>query len=191
MAIQSSSLVFGLGPAGTGKTFIAAMMAADALAEKRVERVIVTRPVVEAGESLGYLPGTQEEKFDPYFAPVRQVFERRLGKSRVDYLVKHKIIETMPLAYMRGHTFENCFVLFDEAQNATKTQMKLFLTRVGEYSTVVVNGDVKQRDISKADGLEDAIHRLQKIPGVKVVQFEASDIVRSGLVQRIVQAYEV
>jgi phosphate starvation-inducible PhoH-like protein len=190
LAIESSQLVFGLGPAGTGKTWCAAALAAEALAEKRVKRVIVTRPVVEAGESLGYLPGTAEEKFDPYFRPVRDVFNRRLGGSHVDYLVRKKTIETMPLAYLRGVTFEDAFVLFDEAQNATKGQMKLFLTRIGDRCKIVVNGDIRQRDVAGAEGLEDAVHRLGKIKGVRICEFGQGDVVRSGLAAKIVAAYE-
>lgn len=190
LAIESAQVVFGLGPAGTGKTFCAAAIMAEALAAKKVKRIIITRPVVEAEESLGFLPGTVEEKFDPYFLPVRKILDRRLGASHVDYLIKKKTIETLPLAFMRGHTFEDAFVLFDEAQNATAKQMKLFLTRIGDRCKVVVNGDVSQRDIANIDGLEDAVRRLSKIKGVRVCQFEAVDIVRSGMALKIVQAYE-
>jgi phosphate starvation-inducible PhoH-like protein len=189
-AIRSSVVTFGVGPAGTGKTYIATCEAAEALKSRQVRKIIVTRPAVEAGEELGFLPGSLEEKFDPYFRPVKAILEARLGKSQVEYMVKRGTIEALPLAYMRGHTFDNCFVLFDEAQNASSVQMKLFLTRVGNHSKVVVNGDIRQRDIPNANGLEDAVHRTRSIGGVSVVNFTKADIVRSGISQRIVEVYE-
>lgn len=189
-AIQSSQLIFGIGPAGTGKTYIASVLAADALAEHRVKRLIVTRPALEAGESLGYLPGTLNEKFDPYFWPVREVLNRRLGTTFVDYLIKRKQVEVMPLAYMRGVTFRECFVIFDEAQNATPFQMKMFLTRIGEHSKVVVNGDLRQSDLVGQNGLSEASRLLYGVKGVRAVEFTREDIVRSGLTARIVEAYE-
>jgi phosphate starvation-inducible PhoH-like protein len=190
LAMKESVVTFGVGPAGTGKTYLAAAMAAQALLEKRVSKILITRPAVEAGEELGFLPGTLEEKFDPYFRPVRDILARRLGRGHFDYLVKRKVIEALPLAYMRGHTFSNAFVLFDEAQNATATQMKLFLTRIGNSSKVVVDGDLRQRDVAGANGLEDAMSRLSRLKGVRVVEFTRDDIVRSGIAQRIVEAYE-
>lgn len=190
LGIQSSIITFGIGPAGTGKTYIATCMAADAIRAKQVSKILITRPAVEAGEELGFLPGTLEEKFDPYFRPVRDILAKRLGPAKFEYMVKHKQIEALPLAYMRGHTFDNCFVLFDEAQNASVAQMKLFLTRIGNYSKVVINGDLRQRDLPDARGLEDAIARLQDINGVSVVEFTREDIVRSGIAQKIVEAYE-
>jgi len=188
-AIAQNPLVFGLGPAGTGKTFIAASLAADAIAARKISKVIVTRPVIEVGERLGFLPGTLQEKFDPYFQPVWHVFVKRLGEGFAEYLMRKKVIEVVPLAYMRGYTFDHAFVIFDEAQNATKMQMKMFLTRIGERSRVIVNGDLEQVDLPGADGLADAVTRLRDVRGVEVVQFGPEDIVRSGLVQRIVQAY--
>ncbi len=189
-AIKENPLVFGVGPAGTGKTYIAACLAAEAIRDKRVERVIVTRPVVETGESLGFLPGTMSEKFEPYFAPVKRVFERQLGATFVDLLVKRKRLEIMPLAYMRGHTFDDSFVIFDEAQNASFMQMKMVLTRIGERSRVVINGDPEQIDLRGADGLVDAVQRVGHLRGVKVVKFDVDDVVRSGLTYRILQTYQ-
>jgi phosphate starvation-inducible protein PhoH and related proteins len=189
-SIDRNVLTFGLGPAGTGKTYVAAAKAAEALAQKRVSKVIVTRPVVEAGENLGFLPGELEEKFDPYFKPVRAVFEKHMGKGRTEYCLKHGVIEVLPLAYMRGHSFEDAFVIFDEAQNASKVQMKLFLTRLGNDSTAVVNGDLRQRDISAATGMEDALSKLCDVHGVGCVEFTRADVVRSGFVQDVVDAYE-
>jgi phosphate starvation-inducible PhoH-like protein len=189
-AIRSSIITFGVGPAGTGKTYIATCEAAQALKDRQVSKIIVTRPAVEAGEELGFLPGSLEEKFDPYFRPVKGILEARLGKSQVEYLIKRGTIEALPLAYMRGHTFDNAFVLFDEAQNASVVQMKLFLTRVGNHSRVIVNGDVRQRDIPTAAGLEDAMSRCARLRGVSIVEFTRKDIVRSGISQSIVEAYE-
>ena len=189
-SIDRNVLTFGIGPAGTGKTYVAAAKASEALVQKRVSKIIVTRPVVEAGENLGFLPGELEEKFDPYFKPVRAVFEKHLGKGRTEYCLKHGVIEVLPLAYMRGHSFDDCFVIFDEAQNATEVQMKLFLTRLGNESKAVVNGDLRQRDIASAKGLEDALDRLCLVRGVGCVEFTRVDIVRSGFVQDVVDAYE-
>lgn len=188
-AIRSSKLVFGLGPAGTGKTYIAGALAAEFLEGGRVEKIIVTRPAVEAGESLGFLPGELEEKYEPYIAAFRDVLNERLGKTYVDYLLKTGRIEAQPFAYMRGRTFKNAMVILDEAQNATAEQMKLFLTRIGEGCTVVVDGDESQTDIGKS-GLLDAVARLSYIPSVKVVKFGNQDIVRSGLVQEVIEAYQ-
>jgi phosphate starvation-inducible PhoH-like protein len=189
-AIKSFKLIFGLGPAGTGKTYIAGAMAAQALQNQRVERIIITRPAVDAGESLGFLPGELEEKYEPYIQPFRDVLNERLGPSAVENLMKNGRIESAPLAYMRGRTFKNAFVILDEAQNTTPEQMKLFLTRIGEGCTVIVNGDETQSDIRGASGLTDAVARVTWIPAVKVVRFEKKDIVRSGLVQEIVESYE-
>jgi phosphate starvation-inducible PhoH-like protein len=189
-SINRNILTFGIGPAGTGKTYVAAAKASEAIMNKSKQKIIITRPVVEAGESLGFLPGELEEKFDPYFAPVKKVFEKFLGKGRLGYCIKNKIIEVMPIAYMRGHSFDDCFVIFDEAQNATATQMKLFLTRIGENTTAVVNGDLNQRDIEYADGLEDAMARVGGLYGVETVHFTQEDVVRSGFVQSVVRAYE-
>jgi phosphate starvation-inducible PhoH-like protein len=189
-AIRSNPLTFGIGPAGTGKTWIAASIASQLLEDREVDRIIVTRPAVEAGEELGHLPGELSEKWAPYFAPVRHVLERRLGKGAVEMYLKSERIVIMPLAYMRGHTFQNSFVLLDEAQNTTPSQMKLFLTRIGEGSRIAVDGDLSQRDIRGPSGLTDALGRVRHLPGVGVVKFDRSDVVRSGLVQQIVEAYQ-
>ena len=189
-SIDRNILTFGIGPAGTGKTYVAAAKAAQALLDKQISKIVITRPVVEAGEALGFLPGELEEKFEPYFKPVRAIFEKFLGKGRLEYCIKNKIIEVLPMAYMRGHSFDDTFVIFDEAQNASKVQMKLFLTRLGESSRAVVNGDLCQRDLPSARGLEDAISRLHRIQGVQVIEFTRDDIVRSGFVQDVVDAYE-
>jgi phosphate starvation-inducible PhoH-like protein len=190
-AIKSFELVFATGPAGTGKTWICGALAAQALSEGVIDKIIITRPAVEAGESLGFLPGEIEDKFDPFLQPFRDVLNERLGKSYVEYLMKMGRIEAAPLAYMRGRTFKRAFVILDEAQNTTPNQMKLFLTRIGAECKVVVNGDTRQKDIHGTSGLEDAIRRVSHIPSVKCVGFSRKDVVRSGLVQEIVEAYEV
>lgn len=186
--IDSKDLIFALGPAGTGKTFIAGAMAAQMLLRGDVEQIIITRPAVEAGEKLGALPGEKEDKYGPYIAAFRDVLNQRLGKGHVDYLIKTGRIVGEPFAYMRGKTFRNAVVILDEAQNATKTQMKLFLTRIGENCKVIVDGDADQADI-RDSGLEDAVKRLSFIPQVGVIEFNKDEIVRSGLVSEIVQAY--
>lgn len=189
-AMKASSIVLATGPAGVGKTFMAAAFAAQELLAKRIDHILVTRPAVEAGESLGFLPGELDEKFDPYLQPFKDVFYRRIGKSHTEALIKSGKIEATPLGYLRGRTFRNSVVILDEAQNTTPKQMKMFLTRIGENCTVIVNGDIKQMDIDGPSGLADAVHRITKIPGVTLIQFDKSDIVRSGIVQAIVEAYE-
>lgn len=189
-SIQHNNLTFALGPAGTGKTYIAAAHAADLLREKKIEKFIITRPAVEAGESLGFLPGEMEEKFEPYFAPVRDILAERLGSGHLEALLRNKRIEVKPLAFMRGSTFKNAFVLLDEAQNTTPAQMKLFLSRIGEHAKLSVNGDLKQMDIRGKSGLYDAVQRCSHINQVGVIRFDRSDIVRSGIAQAIVEAYE-
>jgi phosphate starvation-inducible PhoH-like protein len=188
-AINSFALTFATGPAGTGKTYVAASLAAAALKAGRVEQIILTRPAVEAGENLGFLPGELEDKFDPYMQPFLDVLNRKLGKSYVEYLMKNEKILAVPLAYMRGRTFRDSFVILDEAQNTSTVQMKMFLTRIGENCKVVVNGDVDQQDTAGDSGLTDAIRRCSWIPTVKTVEFTRADIVRSGLVQDIVESY--
>lgn len=189
-SLRTNILTFGLGPAGTGKTYVAVAEAATLLQQKQVEKVIITRPAVEAGESLGFLPGELEEKFDPFFAPVRAIFEERLGSGHLEALLRNKRIEVKPLAYMRGITFKDAFVILDEAQNTTPQQMKLFLTRIGEGSKIAVNGDLKQTDIPGLSGLADAVNRCHQIKSVGTIRFDKSDIVRSGIAQAIVEAYE-
>jgi len=189
-SIKSHLVTFGVGPAGTGKTYVCGALAAEAISKKETEKIVVTRPVCEAGENLGFLPGEIEDKFAPYFQPFKDVLEERLGKCHVEGLQKAGRIETAPLAYMRGRSFKNCWVILDEAQNCTPTQMKLFLTRIGENCTVIVNGDYSQRDQKGDCGLLDAMTRLNHLPQCNVIDFEREDIVRSGLVQQIVEAYE-
>lgn len=189
-AIKSHTITFATGAAGTGKTYIAGAMAAQWLESKRVDRIIITRPAVEAGESLGFLPGELEEKFDPYLQPFRMVLEERLGKAKVEYLIKSKFVEAIPLGYLRGRTFKNAFVILDEAQNTTPKQMKMFLTRIGHDTTVVVNGDDGQIDIQGQSGLTDAIRRIGFIPQVSHVKFTRDDVVRAGIVSEIIQAYD-
>lgn len=188
-AIKNFKLIFATGDAGTGKTWLATALAAQALDNQRTRQVILTRPAVEAGESLGFLPGEIEEKFEPYLQPFKQVLYERLGKGRAECMIKNGKIQAIPLAYLRGMTFNNCIVILDEAQNTTPTQMKMFLTRIGENCTVIVNGDISQTDIRGRTGLEDAIERVEFLPSVKVIKFTKDDIVRSGLVQEIVEAY--
>jgi phosphate starvation-inducible PhoH-like protein len=190
-SIKVNQLTFGMGPAGTGKSYVAAVMAADMLKEDNRKRLIITRPAVEAGESLGFLPGEMDEKFDPYFAPIRQVLEERLGTGHLEAFLQNGRIQALPLAYMRGHTFKDCIVILDEAQNTTPVQMKLFLTRIGEYSKIIVNGDLQQTDIRGKNGLKDALSRVRNLKSVGIAEFTRKDIVRSGLVQEIVEAYEV
>ena len=188
-AMNIFQLVFATGPAGTGKTWLCAATAARLLDEGKISKIVITRPAVEAGESLGFLPGEKEEKFDPYLVPFLGVFHERLGKSFTDYLIKTGRIEAAPLAYMRGRTFDRCFVILDEAQNTSPVQMKMFLTRIGEDCHVVVNGDLEQKDIQGKSGLQDAVERVTFIPSVKHVQFTDADVVRSGLCAEIVNAY--
>lgn len=190
-AIKNHCLTFGIGPAGTGKSYCAGALAAEALESGRIERIILTRPAVEAGEQLGFLPGEVEEKYAVYIEAFRDILNERLGRGVVDYCLRHGRIVGAPLAYMRGKTFSNnTFVILDEAQNTTPAQMKMFLTRIGENSRVVINGDIRQSDIRGPNGLQDAIERVRGLPGVYVHAFERADIVRSGLVRHILDRYE-
>lgn len=186
--IDNNTITFGIGPAGTGKTFVAAMAAARAFKNKEVDRIIITRPVVEAGEQLGFLPGDLSEKYGPYVQPFLEALSKCMGSGQVEALVAHKKIEFLPLAFMRGHSWDNAFVVLDEAQNVTKAQMKLFLTRVGQGTKVVIDGDVTQKDIP-VDGLDDALERLAKVSSVGIHFFTDADIVRSGIVRDIIKAY--
>ena len=189
-ALRDREMVLCAGPAGTGKTWLCGALAAQALDQGVIDKIIITRPAVEAGESLGFLPGELEDKFDPFLQPFRDVLNERLGKSFVEYLIKTGRIEAAPLAYMRGRTFKNAYVILDEGQNTSPMQMKMFLTRIGQNCKVVVNGDMSQKDISGKSGLEDAVNRLSFIPSVKHVRFTKDDVVRSGLVGEIVKAYD-
>lgn len=189
-AMKQFVLTFATGPAGTGKTWMCAALAAQLLEAGQIDKIIITRPAVEAGESLGFLPGELEEKFDPYLQPFRDVLNERLGKSYVELLIKRGRIEAAPLAYMRGRTFTDTFVILDEAQNTTPEQMKMFLTRIGQGCKVVVNGDTTQKDIKGASGLQDAVNRVTWIPSVKHIHFTREHVVRSGFVQEVIESYE-
>ncbi len=190
LAIKSNKLTFGIGPAGTGKSYCAGAVAAEELENRRVEKIIISRPAVEAGENMGFLPGDLHEKFDPYFDAFRDCLNERLGKGVVECGLKNDRIVVSPLAYLRGKTFNDAFVVLDEAQNCTMAQLKMFLTRIGENCRVVVNGDIRQSDIGSKSGLKDAVDRLGHLDSVYVHQFEHDDIVRSGLVKDIIQCYE-
>lgn len=187
-AIKHNDIVFGVGSAGTGKTYVAAAYAASQLFHRKIEKIILTRPNVEVGASLGFLPGTLEEKYQPYLEPFDSVFSKMLGKGFYEYALKNKTIDPRPLGFMRGATFENSIILFDEAQNATKSEFKMFLTRVGKNCKIIISGDPSQSDISNS-GLDDAVNRLEGIEGIDVVEFLDSDIVRSKLCKQIIIAY--
>ncbi len=191
-AISAGDLVVVIGPAGTGKTFLAAAAALKALKAGLVKRIILTRPIVEAGEKLGFLPGDVSEKVHPYLKPLHDAFYTLLGPERFRTLREDEIIETVPLAYMRGRTLENAFIILDEAQNTMPEQMKMFLTRMGTGSKAVITGDITQIDLKEKDrsGLVLIKDILKKVPAVKIVCFGNSDVVRHPLVKEIVQAYE-
>ncbi len=191
-AIARHDINFGIGPAGTGKTYLAVAMAVDALNDSRVQRLVLVRPAVEAGEKLGFLPGDLSQKVDPYLRPLYDALYEMLGIDRVTKLVERNVIEIAPLAYMRGRTLNDSFVILDEAQNTTIEQMKMFLTRIGFGSVAVVTGDVTQTDLPRhiASGLRDAIEVLRDVDGISFTFFTAKDVVRHPLVQRIVRAYE-
>jgi len=189
--IVTHDLSFGIGPAGTGKTYLAVACAVQALADKEVGRIVLARPAVEAGERLGFLPGDIGQKVDPYLRPLYDALYEMLGFERVGKLVERGVIELAPLAYMRGRTLNEAFVILDEAQNTTVGQMKMFLTRIGFGSRVVINGDVTQVDLPKGtqSGLTHAGSVLSRVEGVSVTEFNSRDVVRHPLVQRIVEAY--
>ncbi|MBT8114505.1 MAG: PhoH family protein [Arenicella sp.] len=191
-AIDKADVVFGIGPAGTGKTYLAVAKAVDALINDEVSRIVLVRPVVEAGENLGFLPGDIGQKIDPYLRPLYDALYELLGFERVTRLIEKNSIELAPLAYMRGRTLSDAFVIMDEAQNTTVAQMKMLLTRTGFGSKVVITGDVSQVDLPKGtySGLKHALALLNKVRGIRVVKFNSKDIVRHPLVQRIVDAYE-
>lgn len=191
-AIERNDLVFGVGPAGTGKTYLAVAMAVSALINKMVSRIILTRPAVEAGERLGFLPGTLQEKIDPYLRPLYDALYDMLDSERVEKLLERNVIEVAPIAFMRGRTLNDSFIILDEAQNSTPEQMKMVLTRQGFNSKMVVNGDITQIDLPNArrSGLIEATEVLRGVQGISFVQFDEKDVVRHSLVQRIVKAYE-
>ncbi len=191
-AIEQNDMTFGIGPAGTGKTYLAVAMAASALMAKKVERIILVRPAVEAGERLGFLPGSLQEKVDPYLRPLYDALYDLLDKERVDKMLEKGIIEVAPLAFMRGRTLSNAFIIMDEAQNTTNEQMKMFVTRLGMNSKAVITGDLTQIDLPnpKRSGLLEALNVLNGVEGVSFCHFEDKDVVRHNLVQRIVRAYD-
>jgi phosphate starvation-inducible PhoH-like protein len=191
-AMYDNDLCFALGPAGTGKTYIAVAMAAYMFMNKKVERIILSRPAVEAGEKLGFLPGDMKEKLDPYMRPLYDALFDMMPADRVQEAIENGEIELAPLAFMRGRTFSNAFVILDEAQNTTRTQMKMFLTRMGERSRMVITGDHTQIDLPKdiKSGLTDCIPKVEGIPGIDVVRFSDGDVVRHPLAAKIIKAYD-
>ncbi|MBL0388352.1 PhoH family protein [Tumebacillus sp. ITR2] len=191
-AIKKKDIVFGVGPAGTGKTYLAVVMAVQALKKNEVKRIVLTRPAVEAGENLGFLPGDLQEKVDPYLRPLYDGLYDVLGQENTTKYMERGLIEVAPLAYMRGRTLEDCFVILDEAQNTTPEQMKMFLTRLGFGSKMVVTGDVTQIDLprGKQSGLNSAIKVLQNVGDLSFIFLSEQDVVRHHLVQKIIQAYD-
>lgn len=187
-AIKHNHIIFGLGSTGTGKTYIPAAYAASELYHKRIDKIIITRPNIEVGRSLGFLPGTLDEKFLPYLKPFEKVFKKFLGTGFYEYALKNKSIDPQPIGFMRGDTFEDCIVLVDEAQNITVSEMKMLLTRIGHNCKMIFSGDTSQADIPDS-GLDDAAGRLENIEGVEIVEFLDSDIVRSKLCKSIILAY--
>lgn len=191
-AIEKNDVVFGIGPAGTGKTFLAVVCAVAAFKKGEVSKIVLTRPAVEAGESLGFLPGDLKEKVDPYLRPIYDSLYSILGTNTTDHLMERGVIEVAPLAYMRGRTLDDAFVILDEAQNTTDAQMKMFLTRLGFNSKMIVNGDMTQVDLPgrQRSGLIDAQHILKNINQIKFIHFSANDVVRHPVVAKIISAYE-
>ncbi|WMX71952.1 PhoH family protein [Lactococcus cremoris] len=190
-SVKQHDIVFGIGPAGTGKTFLAVVMAVQALRNGQVKRIILTRPAVEAGESLGFLPGDLQEKVDPYLRPVYDALFQILGKTATERMMERGVIEIAPLAYMRGRTLDDAFVILDEAQNTTSMQMKMFLTRLGFNSKMIVNGDISQIDLPNKvkSGLIDAKDKLGHVNAIDFVYFMAKDVVRHPVVAEIIKAY--
>ena len=191
-AVRKHELTLAVGPAGTGKTYLAMAMAVVALKAKEVERIVLTRPAVEAGEKLGFLPGDMTQKGDPYLRPLYDALHELMGADSYQRLAERGTVEVAPLAFMRGRTLSDAFIILDEAQNATSEQMKMFLTRLGANSRCIVTGDVSQTDLpkDKKSGLVEAVNVLRNVEGVAIVELTARDVVRHELVQRIVQAYE-
>ena len=191
-ALKENDIVIALGPAGTGKSFLAVSVAVTLLMEKKIERVILSRPAVEAGEKLGFLPGDMKEKVDPYLRPLYDALYELFGADKIDKKIETGEIEIAPLAFMRGRTLKNCFAILDEAQNATKTQIKMFLTRIGENSKLVVNGDPSQIDLINKEnsGLTKSKNILKNLKEIKIVEFDHNDVVRHPLVSKIISAYQ-
>lgn len=190
-SIYKNDIVFAVGPAGTGKTYTAVALAVRALRNKEIKRIILTRPAVEAGENLGFLPGDLKEKVDPYLRPLYDALDDMIPVEKLKYMLENRIIEVAPLAFMRGRTLDNCFVILDEAQNATDMQMKMFLTRMGPTAKFIVTGDITQIDLPKKQqsGLNTAIKLLDNIEGIDVIYLTGSDVVRHKLVKSILSAY--
>lgn len=190
-AIEQNPITFGIGPAGTGKTFLAMATALKALSEKRVDRIVLTRPAVEAGEALGFLPGELQEKILPYLIPLYDAMHSMLGKEATDRLIEKGVVEIAPLAYMRGRTLSNAFIILDEAQNTTREQMMLFLTRLGDRSRMVITGDLSQVDLprNKPSGLQHACKILKQVDTLQLFYFQSRDVIRHPLVQKIIEAY--
>lgn len=191
-SLEKNTLVFATGPAGTGKTYLAVAYATNLFKKNLIKKIVITRPVVEAGESLGFLPGDLKEKVDPYLVPIYDCLYEMLGKEQTDILIEKNIIEIAPLAYMRGRTLENSFIILDEAQNTTTQQMKMFLTRLGFNSKMVVTGDSSQIDLkyNVKSGLIDAISRLQNIDDICIIKLDKIDVIRNPIVQKIIERYE-
>ncbi len=191
-ALKESDIVMSLGPAGTGKSFLAVSVGVTMLMEKKIERVILSRPAVEAGEKLGFLPGDMKEKVDPYLRPLYDALYELFGADKIDKKIESGEIEIAPLAFMRGRTLKNCFAILDEAQNATETQIKMFLTRIGENSKLVVNGDPSQIDLinKSQSGLIKSKNILKELEEIKIIEFDHNDVVRHPLVSKIIRAYQ-
>jgi len=193
--IIKNDIMFGLGPAGTGKTFVSTSLAAEALANGEIEKIIFTRPMVEAGEKMGHLPGGLDEKYAPWVQPLVSVLNTKLGVNDVEGKMKSQKIEALPLMFMRGRSLDNAWIILDEAQNTTPEQMKMFLTRIGENSKIIIDGDITQSDLvdfrgeSIPNGLQDALDRLSGIGGIDKVEFTEEDIVRNPLIKTILQRY--
>jgi phosphate starvation-inducible PhoH-like protein len=188
-SIKNNDIIFGIGSAGTGKTFIAANYAAEQLYYKKINKIILTRPNVETGRGLGFLPGELDEKYAPYLEPFIQIFKQALGSGLYEYSLKSKAIDPKPLGFMRGASFDNAIILVDEAQNMTKTEFKMLLSRIGKNCKVILSGDPEQCDISDS-GLLDAVKRLERLPGIEIVRFLDEDIVRSKMCKQVIIAYK-
>ncbi|SDK61878.1 phosphate starvation-inducible protein PhoH [Catalinimonas alkaloidigena] len=191
-AVRRHDLVFAVGPAGTGKTYISVAMAVRALKNKEVKKIIITRPAVEAGENLGFLPGDMKEKIDPYLRPIYDALDDMVPAEKLKYYQENRVIEIAPLAYMRGRTLHNAFILLDEAQNTTPMQIKMFLTRMGPNSKAIITGDASQVDLPRQQksGLLEALHILKDVKGISFVHLDGEDVVRHRLVKRIIEAYD-
>ncbi|HAY81806.1 MAG TPA: PhoH family protein [Planctomycetaceae bacterium] len=191
-AVRRSDLVFAIGPAGTGKTYLAVALAVEALMNRRMRKIVLVRPAVEAGESLGFLPGDLEAKINPYLRPLLDALHEMISHDQIRTMMDQQVVEVLPLAYMRGRTLNDAFIILDEAQNTTTSQMKMFLTRMGVNSKIIVSGDTTQTDLPQKtrSGLIDALRRLKHIKGIREVRLTSADIVRHRLVQQIVRAYD-